>query len=308
MTALDIGALAASAIAAGAGLAALLARGAASTMTGVGVAIAALALVVALYDAPAAAAFAIVAAAALAVMFVGAELLAPEPPKRARPPFAAMAAVAAVAGGLCFAMGDAPGPVALGGVNPGVFAGAVAAVVMSAGAAAAFALLDAGGRNAASAPAQPAIAFPGREHAVSRGIGKGLTPLVALAAFALAAPTASPVAAGALLALALSLYALVFGLDAALRIASARALGGLTWIGLALTLAIAAAPRAWNGPAFAFDAAPAPAVRVILEAALAGAIALMAFGALSQAFYAFAGRLPSLPGGDHPVPEDRSRG
>jgi hypothetical protein len=116
-------------------------------------------------------------------------------------------------------MADAPGPAALGGVSSGVFAGAVAAVVLSVGAAAAFALLDAGGRNAASAPIQSALAFPGREHAVSRGIGKGLTPLVALAAFALAAPAAAPVAAGALLALALSLYALVFGLDAALRIA-----------------------------------------------------------------------------------------
>jgi len=308
MTALDVGAIAASAIAAGAGLAALLARGASSTMIGAGVAIAALALALALFDAPAAAAFAIVAAAALAVMFVGAELLAPEPPLRARAPIAALAALAVVAGGLCFAMADAPGPAALGGVSSGVFAGAVAAVVLSVGAAAAIALLDAGGRNAASAPIQSALAFPGREHAVSRGIGKGLTPLVALAAFALAAPAAAPVAAGALLALALSLYALVFGLDAALRIAPARALGALTWAGLAFALAVGAAPRAWGGPAFAFDAAPVAAVRVLLEAGLSGAVALVAFGAIGQAFYAFAGRLPSLPGGDHPVPEDAPRG
>jgi len=285
-----------------AAIGALAARGVLSGVIAASVASAMLAAAFAAYGAAQTALFAAAAGALWAVTAIAAWLLAPDCAEGRHSPVVSTALIGLGAAILTYAMADAPSPAAHASAAPGAdpLDALVAVCLFAVGGAAANALLGQGERSVLGAPSGPRGAFPGREHAVARGVGKGLSPLLAVAALAVGAQygVGAAVAAGALLALALALYALVFGLDAAVAIAPPAAVGGLGALGLALAFAGGFAPLAWGGSPFVFVDAPrlGPASgAVIAEGAFAAAAIAAAFGAGSVGFYALAGRAQALP-------------
>lgn len=303
MTGLDLAALCFAAIAAGAALAAAAARGATSTAVALGVATAAGAGALALFDAQQTALVAVTWGAAGVVAAFAAALIAPET-KRAKGPVIVGALGVVLGASILTALAaDTPSPIALARTAPAEAADVIVALALALLASGAvMAVLGQGERSALTGPRAAAGAFPGREHAVARGVGKGLSPVLAIVAVSLAASSGvgGAVAGGALLGAALALYALVFGLDAALRLAPPRfvLLGG--WIALAAAIAVGAAPTATGGAPFDIAALGAVGRWAIAaaEGTLRTAVMIGTFSTGAAVFFAVAARLAPLPAED----------
>ena len=305
MIATVLGAIAACALALAATCATAAIRSSLGAIVGASVALTALVLAFALFGADQAALLAATMGAALTVLLIMAATIAGDPTRTRKPASGATTAALSVllATALAFAMADAPTPFEAGGdVDAGIDAldGLIVGVCMCVVAASVWALLAVGERSALNAPSPPSgTAFPGREHAVARGVGKGLTPLIALIALALAplGGLGAAFAGGALLGLAFALYAIVFGLEAAMRAAPIKLVRALGAGGLLAALVVGAAPAALGGAPFAFESMPPIAGasgQAIGEGALAAAFGCLAFGAVASMFLAIAGRVPTL--------------
>jgi hypothetical protein len=153
VTGLDAIALAASLIAAAAAATAMTLRGAVSMDAASGAAILAVSAAAATFGAPAAAAFSVSASAMAAIYVVGGDLVAPETDEKNRTALVGSVSVLLISGVFAFVTSDAPGPAAQARATVSPTSALVAAAIVLAASAAAFALMGEDGRSALDAPA-----------------------------------------------------------------------------------------------------------------------------------------------------------